>query len=571
MKKAILVVIMVFMAAVADVGAEISVPGDYSTIQGAIDAAVDGNTIVVSPGTYFENIDFGGKNIILTSTDPDNSVVVAGTVIDGSGNGTVVLFSGSENSSTLLTGFTITGGDNTGYDGGGIHGELTSASVDKCIITGNFATHDGGGISRVNGGISNCVIMENSARFKGGGLNRCIGRISNCVICGNTATSVGAMYKCSGEIINCTIVGNTSRSVGERVLVDCYGTITNCIIWDNGLNILFDSATPTYSCIENWTGGGTGNITTDPGFVLAEDYHPAAGSVCIDAGDNTAVPAGIVADFDGAVRFYDDPATTDTGNGSPPIVDMGAYEYGQLPRIGISPKSFNFFGVSDFFVLNYGVDPNEQNPNAQILSIRDCGVDALNWTITEDCDWLEVDPNTGSSTGDINEVTFSVDVTGLDSADYDCELTISDPNAANNPQTILVNLSVYCGGCYTGPDCAAWIARGKPDSWCYPRQCHGDADGTEEYIGRGIFWVADADITVLLSGYKLAYPGVPSGDPPADPDTTHPWIAADFDHAAEYIGRSWYAVSDNDITVLLRRYRSFSVPPDCQTATPVVP
>jgi hypothetical protein len=51
------------------------------------------------------------------------------------------------------------------------------------------------------------------------------------------------------------------------------------------------------------------------------------GSPCIDAGDNTAVPGNITTDLDGLPRFYDDPNTIDTGNGTPPIVDMGAHEF----------------------------------------------------------------------------------------------------------------------------------------------------------------------------------------------------------------------------------------------------
>ncbi len=57
------------------------------------------------------------------------------------------------------------------------------------------------------------------------------------------------------------------------------------------------------------------------------DYHVQPGSPCIDAGDNTAVPAGITTDLDGNSRFVDDPFTPDAGSGVPPIVDMGAYEY----------------------------------------------------------------------------------------------------------------------------------------------------------------------------------------------------------------------------------------------------
>ena len=85
--------------------------GDYTTIQAGINAAASGaDTVVVAEGMYIENISFGGKNIVLTSTDPNDQVVVAGTVIDGGGSGSTVQFSGAENNSCLLTGFTITGG-----------------------------------------------------------------------------------------------------------------------------------------------------------------------------------------------------------------------------------------------------------------------------------------------------------------------------------------------------------------------------------------------------------------------------------------------------------------------------
>jgi hypothetical protein len=71
---------------------------------------------------------------------------------------------------------------------------------------------------------------------------------------------------------------------------------------------------------------GTGNIDADPLFVDADGRLPA-GSPVIDAGSNAAVPNGITTDLDGNPRFVDDPGTPETGNGDPPVVDMGAYEF----------------------------------------------------------------------------------------------------------------------------------------------------------------------------------------------------------------------------------------------------
>jgi hypothetical protein len=90
------------------------VPADFPSIQAAIDYAADGDTVLVGPGTYVENIDFLGKLITVRSTDGRGV-----TTIDGGGGGSVVSFRTGETGESVLDGFTITNGD--AFGGGGIY------------------------------------------------------------------------------------------------------------------------------------------------------------------------------------------------------------------------------------------------------------------------------------------------------------------------------------------------------------------------------------------------------------------------------------------------------------------
>ncbi|MBN2209368.1 MAG: hypothetical protein JW759_08745 [Candidatus Coatesbacteria bacterium] len=243
--------------------------GDFTTIQAAMDAAVDGDVIIAYPGTYYENIHFGGKNITLRSLDPEDEEVVASTIIDGGQNGSVVMFSGTEGETSLLSGFTIINGIST-YDGGGVRGGAnpgpgTHAGINNCTISGNLAEWGcGGGLYRCDGPISNCTISGNSAEY-GGGLDHCDGPISNCTISGNEVRYFGGgLHWCSGPICECAISDNSARKGGG--LCYCNGTISNCTIscstsaGDGGGLCGCDGAISSSTISGNSSGGDGGGL-----------------------------------------------------------------------------------------------------------------------------------------------------------------------------------------------------------------------------------------------------------------------------------------------------------------------
>jgi len=191
---------------------------NYASIQYAIDAAGCGDIVIVPAGVHFGNIDFNGKNIRVTSMNPDDPMVVAYTIIQGTGAGPVVTFSGSESQSCWLDGLTITGGNTTG-DGGGICGNGTEAMIANCVITNNHADGAGGGVSNCNGTIERCTITGNTAGGGGGGIYivDCNVSVKDCDINYNTAPYGGGLYcwdSPGATITRCTISDNDANGSG---------------------------------------------------------------------------------------------------------------------------------------------------------------------------------------------------------------------------------------------------------------------------------------------------------------------------------------------------------------------
>lgn len=211
----------------------IHVPGDSAAIQAGINGAVDGDTVLVQPDTYVENINFNGKNIVVASlflTTGDTSHI-SSTIIDGDSSGSVVTFESGEDSTAVVTGFTIANGDAT--KGGGIHCR-SSPTISDCSIAANVADLGGGIYCSGLPIISNCTIVGNAGGGVFGGppwwssTARQSQRHDERLTQGGNWDYAG---KAHSLVRNCTVTGNG----GEGIRLESYGGvgISNCTITDN--------------------------------------------------------------------------------------------------------------------------------------------------------------------------------------------------------------------------------------------------------------------------------------------------------------------------------------------------
>lgn len=149
--------------------------GDYTTIQEGINAASTGDTVLVWPGTYFENIDYNSKSITVGSLFLTTGIqnYINTTTIDGANNGSCVVISNSTGNNTTLCGLTIQHG--SGYAnlkrGGGIYIESSNLTIKNCIIKDNIA-RTGGGIYSSSSTIylKGSTIKNNWGLYSAGGI-----------------------------------------------------------------------------------------------------------------------------------------------------------------------------------------------------------------------------------------------------------------------------------------------------------------------------------------------------------------------------------------------------------------
>ena len=273
--------------------------------------------------------------------------------------------------------------------GGGLHCFLDCRpTLVDCTIADNSSGWGGGiycsaGCQPV---LTRCAIAANTAAQAGGGIavryeyygERAT--LASCLISGNQAPEGGAIDCGSAGVIllNCSVVQNEADTGSAINWVGSATTpvqVTDSILWNGGNEIGTDDPANVVISHSDVFGGwaGDGNINEDPLFVDPDgpdddpdtwadnDFRLSAGSPCIDAGDNAAVTADlgdadqdgdidepIPFDLAGSKRFVDAPDVADTGSGTPPIVDMGAYEFSYPAGDLNCDGQVNLFDVDPF-------------------------------------------------------------------------------------------------------------------------------------------------------------------------------------------------------------------------------
>jgi hypothetical protein len=202
------------------------VPDQYPLIQLAIDAAVDGDEVLVRQGTYFETIDFLGKAITVRSEQGPES-----TRIRASGmNDSVVKFRNGEGRDSVIEGFELREGsgncDLFFCYGGGVFCNETNPTIRDCIIADNATTFDGGAIYVRNGGLrlEGCRILRNRAEwYNGGGIYARLSEIEvvDCHFEANYGGGGGIYLQDSSAIVTGTsFIANQTAGEGGAIKSD---------------------------------------------------------------------------------------------------------------------------------------------------------------------------------------------------------------------------------------------------------------------------------------------------------------------------------------------------------------
>jgi parallel beta-helix repeat protein/predicted outer membrane repeat protein len=307
------------------------VPADYATIQGAINAASDGDTISIAAAIYFEfEVDTSGKAITIRgATHPDGSPAVT---IDGGFQGTLLLCESGEGPDTVFQNLIVTKGDST--TGGGMSMNGTSPTLSNCVFTNNRASSAGCGIhiTASSPTFLSCQFVDNTdTSTTGGGIYSHMSELTltDCVFTDNLVYGSGgaiASYLGSITLEECVFLRNRSYE-GSGGAISSGGSdlsFTNCEFKEN----------------HGYDGGG--GVSCSGGSVVMAS--------CLFANNQSNGDNALGFGQGGGLRTVsNDPTLTNctfTGNLSPHVEGGGLFSFASHPTLTNCTFSGNVTGTT---------------------------------------------------------------------------------------------------------------------------------------------------------------------------------------------------------------------------------
>jgi hypothetical protein len=268
---------------------------------------------------------------------------------------------------------------------------------------------------------------------------------------------------------------------------------------------------------------------------------------CVQVGDTNEVAVNYVGSDDAnRPRGFGLNITVDSGETITAITSVSS-DYWVYPGT---------IKISDGEIIDEGdpVAPQDSNfPGRELGGLDTNGMTIEMGSLHDPCD--EEHPNPPPTSGELLRFRISL------GQGEDCNVAIEGNAARGN--VVLENTEeagVSYTGCYVEipecfpadhPDYDEWVAVGKPSCWCFPRQCHGDADGIKEGGGKVEYhYVGTPDLDILADAWQIAEPK--SGGP----GLTGNQICADFDHAEHGGGKvEYHRVGTPDLDILAANWQ----------------
>ncbi|MCK5271190.1 MAG: PASTA domain-containing protein [Sedimentisphaerales bacterium] len=444
------------------------------------------NLTITATGTEYNNNRYIG-GLVGSSSGTITKCYVAGSVTGGPYIGGMV----GHSLGTIINCYTdcIISGT---YNSGGLVGRQSSGTISKCYATGSVT---GGWNSQYIGGlvgvqeydssqITNCYAIGSvtggwDGKYIGGLMGGQFGgAIANCYATGNVSGGSSSIYrggligKSSGIVNNSNsfwdiqTTGQTISAGGEGVTgldtaaMQDINTFLNAG-WDfieetaNGADDIWWMPPDRYPLLD-WQG-----IYVESTLIAREAYYGRIPD--IHYLDIYAVTDGIYWEFAETCSWVDIIPQAGISSGESNEVEIVFQTGDLLPGVHncnleihsdynlniplIVPVQLNVIGPEielSTSSLSFAAYYNCNNPDDQTFTIGNANEALMNWQITADpcCSWLAVEPVSGTSEDGPDEVTVSVDVSGLDIGRYECDVIVSDPYAQNNPQIVQVTLLV---------------------------------------------------------------------------------------------------------------------------------